>query len=423
MKKIFWSMLLVAVTFSACTKPAEGEPDKPNPGGTEEPDKPKPPVIIEPGVAKITSLDRMAIAKDMGSGWNLGNTFDTRSTNKKLWGRPTPTKALIDGVADAGFKTLRIPVTWYPDLGARIGDAGTKVGEPKLGNKDIADQLVVPMEFMMRIEEVAKWALARDMYVIINTHHDEQWFMPKKGTPYDDVVDEATKNIATVWSQIAKRLQRFGDHVIFETLNEPRVHEHPKEWEGGDAEGRAYINALNEAALKAIRKTGGNNRLRAVMLPQWGANTAGIADLDLFDDPNVIVAVHAYDPYAFCLAPDDFPWKQYGWGTASDKAGLDNMFRRIHDLYTSKGIPAVMGEWGASTRKVPDNLGGGTNEEDCIRHHTHYAEGCRKNGIVPVLWIMGYIDANNGKVKRPEIVKAVTEAGNLWLEDNEETEK
>ena len=48
----------------------------------------------------------------MGVGWNLGNSFDVESRDKTLWGNPLPTKEMIDLVANSGFKTLRIPVTW-----------------------------------------------------------------------------------------------------------------------------------------------------------------------------------------------------------------------------------------------------------------------------------------------------------------------
>jgi len=58
----------------------------------------------------------------MGVGWNLGNAFDSQGfdygSDKQLagldetsWGSPIITKSMIDAVAAAGFKTLRIPIT------------------------------------------------------------------------------------------------------------------------------------------------------------------------------------------------------------------------------------------------------------------------------------------------------------------------
>ena len=56
------------------------------------------------------------VVKDMGLGINLGNTFESQGSNESnyetAWGSPKITKAMIDGYANAGFKTVRIPVRW-----------------------------------------------------------------------------------------------------------------------------------------------------------------------------------------------------------------------------------------------------------------------------------------------------------------------
>ncbi len=44
-----------------------------------------------------------SIAAEMGAGWNLGNTMELIGV------QPIPTKALIDSVKKAGFKTIRFP--------------------------------------------------------------------------------------------------------------------------------------------------------------------------------------------------------------------------------------------------------------------------------------------------------------------------
>ena len=72
--------------------------------------------------------------RNMGAGWNLGNTLDTNSgdiTNMWLeaysdrsptayetgWGQPVTTRALIHMFKEAGFNAIRVPVTWYPHMG------------------------------------------------------------------------------------------------------------------------------------------------------------------------------------------------------------------------------------------------------------------------------------------------------------------
>lgn len=66
--------------------------------------------VARPGIIRdISSSDLVA---EMGVGWNLGNTFDVISRDKTAWGNPAPTEFQIRKVAEQGFRTLRIPVTW-----------------------------------------------------------------------------------------------------------------------------------------------------------------------------------------------------------------------------------------------------------------------------------------------------------------------
>ena len=93
----------------------------------------------------------------MKTGWNLGNTFDAIGSggmaSETSWGQPLTTKAMIDGLAASGIKTIRIPVSW---------------------NNHITDRrtYTIHPDWMARVKEVVDWAIANDMYVIINSHHD-----------------------------------------------------------------------------------------------------------------------------------------------------------------------------------------------------------------------------------------------------------
>jgi endoglucanase len=52
----------------------------------------------------------------MGLGWNLGNSFDAGV--ETAWGNPPATQATIQAIYDAGFRTLRFPITWGGFVGA-----------------------------------------------------------------------------------------------------------------------------------------------------------------------------------------------------------------------------------------------------------------------------------------------------------------
>ena len=71
----------------------------------ETPDNPSP----------YTDLSAGEIISEMGTGWNLGNTLEGHqnyAVGETVWQNAKTTKAFVKYVHDAGFNTIRIPVTW-----------------------------------------------------------------------------------------------------------------------------------------------------------------------------------------------------------------------------------------------------------------------------------------------------------------------
>ncbi|MBQ7782854.1 MAG: cellulase family glycosylhydrolase, partial [Oscillospiraceae bacterium] len=104
---------------------------------------------------KKTSFD---IVNDMKIGWNLGNSLDAIGNgmgSETAWGNPKTTKKMIDDIKAAGFNTVRIPVSW----GRHTDAAGT-----------------VDESWMKRVKEVVDYAYDNDMYVILNSHHDNEYY-------------------------------------------------------------------------------------------------------------------------------------------------------------------------------------------------------------------------------------------------------
>ena len=58
---------------------------------------------------EMRGLSAFQIVSDMGAGWNLGNSLEAANTETS-WGNPRTTKEMIDGIAEMGFTTLRVPV-------------------------------------------------------------------------------------------------------------------------------------------------------------------------------------------------------------------------------------------------------------------------------------------------------------------------
>jgi endoglucanase len=325
------------------------------------------------GMRNITS---MQVTADMGPGINLCNTLDAYP-NETSWGNPLATLALITSWKQKGFKTIRIPVTWKDHIGA-------------------APDYIIDPTWLARVETVVNYAFANDMYVCLNTHH-EDWIQPT----YANQVAGSDK-LVKVWTQIANRFKSYGDYLIFETMNEPRAYGSPEEWTGGSAEHRDVVNAFNLAAVNAIRNTGGNNATRHIMIPTCGDNPS-IATLNALVIPNndsrVIVTVHIYDPYLFCLAlPGDS-----AWGTAADKAALDAEFNVIYNKFIVNGRAVVVGEWGAEYRNNPTTQ---------AIYNDYFVKACLSRQMAEINW-MYVFDRNSLTWNVPLAVDAIIKPYNI----------
>jgi endoglucanase len=208
------------------------------------------------------------------------------------------------------------------------------------------------------------------MYVIVNIHHNNGWQMPT-------LANEANSKdyLTKMWPQIAERFKKYDHHLIFETMNEPRVTVNGTDDWWGKQEYFEVLNRLNAVALKAIRDTGGNNAKRLVMIPGYvaGANAHQIDAIVLPADTMLAVSTHAYTPYDFAL-------NLSGTSVFNGQAELDQMFDRLNARFISKGVPVIMGEWGAVDK---NNLG------DRVTFAEYYVKGATKYGIPTVVWDNG----------------------------------
>ena len=319
--------------------------------------------------------DSQDIVKEMGVGWNLGNTLDafndtitegsTTDVYETCWGNPVTTKALIDKIKDAGFKTVRIPITWGPHIGA-------------------APEYKVSEDWMNRVQEVVDYCIEDDLYVIINVHHDSNWCIPTY-----DAEKDATPKLKSLWTQVATHFKDYDDHLIFETLNEPRLLNSPEEWSGGTHEGRDMVNKYNQAALDSIRATGGNNDDRSVMVPTYAAAcySTTVDDFKIPDDDHVIVSIHAYNPYWFAMATEGDYYTDK-WGSDQDKKNMDSDFDYYYNSFVAKGTPVVIGEFGSINK---DNLSSRVN------HARYFVSSAMKRNMACMWWDNNYSVAGKGE--------------------------
>ena len=273
-----------------------------------------------------TTMTSLEFTAQISAGWNLGNTLDATGvdlSSERSWGNPTTTPEMIQAVKDAGFNAVRIPTTW---------------------EKHMDENYNIDPEWMARVKEVVDYAYERDMYVILNMHHEE-WYQP-----YAAEQEAIAARLAACWTQIAETFKGYDEHLIFEGMNEPRWKNTEWEWNGGNDEGRAVVNYLNSIFVDTVRATGGNNEHRFLMICSYAANCgeSALAALEIPDDPRIIVSVHAYIPYGFALADSgSSKWVSDRAGCTSD---IDTLAEVLDRLFISKGIAVIIGETGARIR-------------------------------------------------------------------------
>jgi endoglucanase len=309
----------------------------------------------------IRGLTPKQIVKEMFLGWNLGNTFDG-SPNETSWGNPETTQAMVQAVATAGFKTMRIPVTWTNHVGA-------------------APNYTIDSAWMAKVVQVAQWAVDAGLYAIVNTHHDADGAWVKFPDPNVAATQtQVTAEVTAVWTQAATAFKNFSDYLIFECFNEP--HGSVNSYGGGDAIEQAELNAYLEACVNAIRGTGGNNALRDIMIQPIGASPVQAAvqsllKVSIISDPNLIISLHTYYPVGFGLNGNPTTWG----ASASDYTAMASSLDQILGWLPTQAI--VIGEWGSVSK---DEL---TSRE---KHAKAYTQDVTKRGMCPVWWDNGGSD-------------------------------
>lgn len=276
-----------------------------------------------------------ALMKELKIGWNLGNTFDAPE-GETSWGNPAVTKELLDTVKRLGFHTIRIPISWGKHVSA-------------------APEYTIDETFMARIDTVVNDALDAGLYVIINSHHDNDIYMP---TPENS--QQGQEYLRAIWKQIGEQFAEADYRLIFQTMNEPRVVGTSYEW-NIDTKNQdcmaamEVVNELNQAALDAIRTTGGKNADRFVIVSPYVAN-AKAATTTTFRlpedsaDGKLIVSIHAYTPYDLCLNTNS-PDNQF---VISQLTEIKSFMKNVNYRFVQKGIPVIIDEMGCLDKDNPE---------------------------------------------------------------------
>jgi endoglucanase len=306
------------------------------------------------GMRNITSMD---LVKDMGIGWNLGNTLDAVG-GETAWGNPLTTQAMIQAIATAGFSSIRIPVTWRQHFGAAPG-------------------YVIDETWMSRVQQIVDWTMAAGLYAIINLHHDGggdiaagAWIRTAS-TNYTGVIQQ----YKALWGQISQRFRSYPDRLIFESMNEVGFDDLKV---NGVTPQAAYdlLNQINGEFVTLVRASGGNNGQRHLLLAgYWTDIDQSIRGVVMPNDSRAILSLHYYTPSAFCING-----RPTTWGSAAEIATLQTQFAKVKTNFLDRGIPVILGEYGVVTT---------TEAASRIYWIEYVTKTAYDYGVAPYLWDPG----------------------------------
>lgn len=336
---------------------------------------------------RVLSVDEMVA--EMGTGWNLGNTFDGHTgftPSETLWQSTYTYQELIDAVHDYGFNTVRIPVTW----GNMINDEDYSIDE----------------KWMSRIQDVVDYCIKNDMYVIVNIHHDGAEQSGWIRLAADDPTDMYEK-FEGVWRTIAERFKDYDEHLLFAAMNEVVGDDGSTAGVQRDME---VINNLNQIFVDTVRSTGSNNAQRWLVCPGRYTNISVTCNeangFELPEDSvenRLFVEIHYYD-WQFGLSET---MTKTEW-SANDTASLEKEINKLVETFTSKGIPVIMGEYGAINKNNPTERG---------YHHEVVNILAKAAGVVPIYWDNGFYD----RTQNPDYCFTLIDRDTLELVDPEAT--
>lgn len=349
--------------------------------------------------------DAFSAVRNMGVGWNLGNTLDTWLKNGPAgtdwkswetgWGQSVTKPELMQMMKDAGFGAIRVPVTWGPHM-----DQSGKVYD----------------SWMDRVHEIVDYVLDAGMYCIVNLHHDtgenkDAWVVADM-----DVYNRNRERYISLWEQVAEEFNDYDHRLLFESYNE--ILDADESWcfptcgsaYDSDYASKAYdaVNGYARDFVDAVRSTGGNNLYRNLVINTYAA-TAG----------NGTWNPHLSDPLTNLRLPDDVSpnhivFQVHTYPDISDmsrvKAEVDDMFQTLQEHLVSKGAPVIIGEWGTSqVDTAPDYI---HRHDALLEFADYFVRKAKQNEMATFYW-MGLSNAAYRTIpafNEPDLAETIVKA-------------
>ncbi len=346
----------------------------------------------------LKGLNALELTQLMGNGINLGNTMEAYNHSgyiggsdptmfENIWGQPTTTQEMIDGMKAMGFDTIRIPVAWTNGMNFESGD------------------FTIDERLMNRVETIVNYALNADMYVIINDHWDGGWW-GMFGSEDEEIREFAMKMYTAMWAQIGERFGDYSYKLIFESGNE----EMGDRLNDSDITGSKGIltkdecykktTEINNEFVKTIRSLGGKNEDRFLLIAGYNTDIMNTCD-DRYIMPDdtaegkLFISVHYYTPWDYCGTDS-----VNQWGSPSDYEE-QNMLLEMMSKFTDKGYGVIIGEYAVMK-------GSGVGQKpDTDKFYENFLDNCDLYNYCPVLWDCSNLYKRSSGIVTDETVAAV----------------
>ncbi len=316
-------------------------------------------------------LSKDEVIAEMGSGINLGNTMDGHSAGKPSetsWQAAKTTPELIKAMHDAGYNTVRVPVTWIDMI-------------------DDDNEYAIDEAWMNRVQEIVDYCVDLDMYCIINIHHDGAANHSGPGSDSYAWLNTAATDISYVyekfagtWKTIAERFKDYDEHLIFESMNEV-TDDHTTDVHY-DTE---VLNNLNQIYVNTVRSTGSNNTKRWLAITgRFATASEGVTKpADPLEDAGsttrMMFAVHIYKNMHGAT-------HTYSGTLKTWQSSMSSTYKRVNDL--DPEMPIYVGEYGNTQQALSGSPTGYNNIERAMA-----VEACsaiaKFYGACPVVWDQG----------------------------------
>lgn len=374
--------------------PPPPPPPPPAPSGSPYPD-----YNPNPLPANATGMGDTAqqAALKMRVGLNVGNTLEA-SGGETAWGNPRITREFIQFAKASGFSAIRLPASWnqYADATTARIDAA----------------------WLARVKDVVQYCIDADLHVIVNIHWDGGW-LEENVTPDRQAANNHRQR--AFWQQIATTLRDFDGRLLFAGTNEPNVK---------TAEQMTVLMSHHQTFIDAVRATGGRNAWRNLIVQ--GPST----DIDLTSQlmtawptdtasGRLMAEIHYYTPWNFTGMTKDEPWGNqfFYWGagnhsttdtahnpTWGEEAAVDALLGKMKTRFIDKGIPVIVGEFGAMRRDTLTGEALRLHDASRVAYCRAVTQRSRALGMVPFYWDTGaLLDRSRHVVLDAAVLNALVE--------------